>query len=229
MLIKCKIGMRKNTFHTFRKPESFFLTCKIYYTFFLQTRMSCHCLWSNFLYGHFCLLRFSTLIRLGRSKIREILTEYIAPPASRGRHKIIRAHDLKCIFQIFLIPTTSHSYTSGSTAKPRNSTSSWFVKADVRMLDTSPEWILVTQLGCDSFAFWKNCRNKTQDGCVKVKSITYVKFIDMDSLHLFEQYTKFHKSKLLGWRKMKFRDIFADKNESGLVSCQLFSLLDTTF
>lgn len=124
MLVKCKVSMRKNTFHTFRKPESFFLTSRFITPSFLQTRMSCHCLWGNFLYGHFCLLRFSTLIRLGRSKIREILAEYIAPPASRGRHKIIRAHDLKCIFQIFLIPTTSHSYTSGSTAKPRNSTSS---------------------------------------------------------------------------------------------------------
>lgn len=72
MLVKCKVSMRKNTFHTFRKPESFFLTSRFITPSFLQTRMSCHCLWGNFLYGHFCLLRFSTLIRLGRSKIRNL-------------------------------------------------------------------------------------------------------------------------------------------------------------
>lgn len=172
MLVKCKVSMRKNTFHTFRKPESFFLTSRFITPSFLQTRMSCHCLWSNFLYGHFCLLRFSTLIRLGRSKIREILAEYIAPPASRGRHKIIRAHDLKCIFQIFLIPTTSHSYTSGSTAKPRNSTSSWFVKVVSRQdARRNESWMNISHTAWVCLlGFWNNCRNKTQGGCVKVNN-----------------------------------------------------------
>lgn len=172
MLIKCKISMKKEYTLYIPKTGIVLFNFEIYYTFFLQTRMSCHCLWSNFLYGHFCLPRFSSLIRLGRSKIREILTEYIAPPASRGRHKIIRAHDLKCIFQIFLILTTSHSYTSGSTAKPRNSTSSWFVKASRQDARHNESWMYISHTAWVCLLrFWKNCRNKTHGGCVKVNNL----------------------------------------------------------
>lgn len=133
--------------------------------------MSCHCLWGNFLYGHFCLLRFSTLIRLGRSKIREILTEYIAPPASRGRHKIIQAHDLKCIFSdiphpdhVAFLHVRVHCETQeldveliceGSRQDARRNESGMNISRTV--------WVCLKR-------FLKRCRNKTQGGCVKVNN-----------------------------------------------------------
>lgn len=183
ILVKCKISMRKNTFHTFRKPESVFLTSRFITTSFLQTRMSCHCLWSNFLYGHFCLLRFSTLIRLGRSKIREILTEYIAPPASRGRRKDnpsswpeMHFSDILHLDHVAFLHVRVHCETQELDVELICE------GTVVRILDaTSPEWILLTQIGCASFAFEKKIAEiKGREDALK--SITNVKFIDIDSL-----------------------------------------------